>query len=289
MTLAGFVADAADRLVRAGHEPAAARRDAVLLARHVLGWTAARWLAHQHEPIPTEFPGPFAALLARRVRYEPIAYVLGAREFYGRSFVVTPDVLIPRPETELLVSEALARVPDRSEARVADVGTGSGCIAVTLALERPAARIVATDTSPEALGVARDNATRWEVDSRIRWHLGSLLADAEGPFDVIVANLPYVATTDRVSLPREVVDHEPETALFAGPDGLDAIGALVPLASQALTSNGWLLLEIGARQADAVRALLARARFGPASVVSDLQGLPRVVAARPGEVARPHV
>jgi len=289
MTLAGLAADAADRLTRAGHEPVAARRDAVLLARHVLGWTAARWLAHQHEPVPTAIPEPFAALLERRLRHEPMAYVVGAREFYGRSFVVTPDVLIPRPETEFLVAEALARMSDRGEARIADIGTGSGCIAITLALERPAARVVATDTSPDALRVARDNATRWQVDARIRWCLGSLLADAEGPFDVIVANLPYVAATDRAALPREVVDYEPATALFAGPDGLEAIGALVPLVGRALTPHGWLLLEIGAGQADAVRALLARAQFEPASVVSDLQGLPRVVAAQPGKAAQPHV
>lgn len=289
MSLAALVTAAASRLERAAHPPADARRDAVLLARHVLSWSATEWLAHRHDAAPPGFADALDALVTRREHHEPVAYLTGEREFFGRPFAVSPAVLIPRPETELLVAEALARLPASSADPIADVGTGSGCVAVTIALERPDARLVATDTSPGALDVARANARRWGVADRIGWHEHSLLPSDEGPFALVAANLPYVAEGERASLPREVADYEPANALFAGADGLAAIRALVPVAAARLRPGGWLLLEIGAGQAEAVSLLLDASGFGPVTISPDLQGIPRVAAAPRPAAEQPHV
>ncbi len=287
-SLAGRAAAAAGTLTRAGWPPDDARRDAALLARWVLGWSAADWIGRAREPAPPAFASAFEPLLARRLRHEPMAYITGEREFYGRSFQVDRRVLIPRPETELIVEEAVSRLraPVGGERaarepralRIADVGTGSGCLAVTLALEVPGARIVATDVSADALAVARANAARWKTEDRIAWRRGSLLAGAPRPFDLDRLEPAVRAVGRSRGLPPEVANHEPAGALFGGMDGLDVVRALLPEAARALAPGGWLLVEIGAGQAEAAAGIV---RTVPAlrSVVTraDLQGVPRVV------------
>ena len=281
-TLAHSAADAARRLASAGLSADDSRRDAVLLARFGLGWSAADWLTRSHGSAPPGFAPAFEALVARRARREPLAYITGEREFYGRAFRVTRDVLIPRPETELLVEQAVEwlrvfpRAAGAAPARVLDIGTGSGCIAVTLALEWPDARIVATDVSPPALDVARANAERLGVGNRLEFRRTSLAAGVPAS-DLIVANPPYVPDADRASLSPEVRDYEPASALFAGSDGLDVIRALVPSAAAALRPAGTLMMEIGHGQADAVAALMRDAGFSDVRSVPDLQSIPRVI------------
>ena len=283
MTLADCAAGAAQTLAAAGLPVDESRRDAMLLARWRLGWTAATWLTRSYKPVPPGFLPGFQALVGRRARREPIAYITGEREFYGRVFEVTRDVLIPRPETELLVEEALdcLRRIDLTErgaegSRVLDVGTGTGCVAISIALEDPAVQITATDVSTAALRVARSNARRLGAE-RIDFQAVSLAAGVPAAFDLVVANPPYVPEVDRASLPPEVRDYEPSSALFAGPDGLDVIRELIPSAAAALRPNGWLAIEIGYGQADAVVDLFRASGFSQVRTVPDLQSIPRVV------------
>lgn len=287
--------DAARRLVAAGFAPDEARTDAGVLVRSVLGWTTAAWLARLRDPAPDDLLTRLEPLIVRRARREPVAYLTGEREFYGRTFRVTPDVLIPRPETELVVEAALRILhemfpaagsggpstslgPGRQAAgRVVDIGTGSGCIAISIACERPDVDVIATDISSAALAIARDNASR--LGGRVEFVQGSLFAGQPGPWDVVVSNPPYIARADRAALPADVRDYEPETALFGGDDGLDVIRALVVEAAEALRPGGALIMEIGAGQG--VVALLRAARlFVDIHVQKDLQRIPRVVVAR---------
>ena len=285
-SLAAAVARAREKLVHAGLSAEEAARDAALLARFALDWTAAEWLVRRDERAPAGFADRLASLVSRRAAREPIAYLTGEREFYGRRFAVTRDVLIPRPETELVVEQALrglARPPaPESGGRplVADVGTGSGCLAVTLALECPLARVLATDVSAAALEVAKANAERLGALGRVEFRHGAYLGGAMGPFDLIVANLPYVPESDRASLPREVIGYEPEGALFGGADGLDVVRQLVPLAARSLASAGWLVFEIGRGQEARVRSLIGGSALAIDHVTPDLQGIPRVVVAK---------
>jgi release factor glutamine methyltransferase len=262
-----------------------AYRDAVLLARWTLGWDAARWLTRQDDPADDRFVEHFEHAARRRLHREPVAYITGEREFYARPFTVTPAVLIPRPETELLVDETLAVLrrlerPATHRPSIVDVGTGSGCVAITLALEWPSSRIFATDTSAEALDVARCNAGRYSIRD-IDFRLTSLIDGVTGPVDVIVSNPPYVPEADRLTIPPEVSRYEPSSALFAGPDGLEVIRALVPAAAAALGPGGYLLFEIGAGQADGVRQIVASERdLELIDIRPDLQGIPRVCVVR---------
>ena len=280
-SLSAVVDQAAARLRQAGFAPAEARGDAALLARTLLGWDTAAWLARQVEAAPDDFRPRLAPLITRRAAHEPVAYLTGEREFFGRPFRVTPDVLIPRPETELLVEAALGLLAARPAAcRVLDVGTGSGCLAVTIACERPDARLTATDVSAAALAVAEENAVRHTVSGRIRWVHGSLVGPVAEPWDLIVSNPPYIARGDRDSLPPDVRDFEPELALYGGEDGLAVIRAIVQAARGALTPTGTLLLEIGAGQAEAVDRCFAETQaFGPRRRLPDLQGIARVIVA----------
>jgi release factor glutamine methyltransferase len=281
------VSVAAGRLESAGIPGDDSRREAALLARFVLGWDAAAWLTHQREPAPSGFQESFDRLIARRVSREPIAYLTGEREFYGRPFFVTPSVLVPRPETEFVIDAAvgLARARQtggsgrRSEIVIVDIGTGSGCIAITLALELPQARVIATDSSAEALRVAEENARRHGVADRVEFRHGPFLAGYADPVDVVVSNPPYVPESDRASLAPEVARFEPAAALFAGQDGLDVIRALVPRAAAALRPGGALVMEIGFGQARDVQRVVEKARLTEARLVPDLQGIPRVIAA----------
>jgi len=286
VTLHECVAHAGATLFKSGLPSEDARRDAVLLARFVLGWSLAEWLARAWESAPAGFDRKLAALIARRARHEPMAYLTGTREFYGRDFRVTPATLIPRPETEGLVEAAIEIAGSLGSLGSAgpliiDVGTGSGCIAITLALEVPGARVIATDVSAEALDAARANATALGAGN-VRFHQVSNAAffpPALPHAQLIVSNPPYVAERDRASLTADVNDFEPASALFAGDDGLDVIRALVPAATQALAEDGALVMEIGAGQADAVSAIVTRAGLRLDSIRPDLHGIPRVVVA----------
>ena len=281
MTFREHLAAARVRLTSAGLPVTEAAFDAEILARHALQWDRATFIARAADQAPAEFAAAYAPLIERRAAREPVAHIRGVREFWGRDFAVSPAVLIPRPETELIVEEALARAGARHSRsrdaglRIADIGTGSGCLAITLALEIPGAQVTATDISEQALAVARANAGWWKAP--VGFRQGSFLAGAEGPFDLIVSNPPYVPERDRASLAPEVRDHEPAEALFGGSDGLDVIRALVPDAAAHLHSRGWLLIEIGRGQRDAVAAIvhgvpgLALNEFR-----ADLQHIPRV-------------
>lgn len=285
MTIAEWTREASRVLVSAGLSDADARQDAEVLGRSVLGWDRARWIVDSHRVLAAEAAAQLETLIARRARREPVAYILGRREFYGRDFLVTPAVLIPRPETELLVmaGQALARAAiDRGTANphLLDVGTGSGCVAVTLALEVPDARVTATDVSPAALDVARDNASRLGAAERVTFVQAPFAAGLRASVDVLVSNPPYVALRDRDMLQPDVRDHEPALALFGGPAGFDVIDALVTAARAALVPGGALVMEIGAGQRDEVAARLEAAGFHDITFTEDLAGYPRIVTAR---------
>jgi release factor glutamine methyltransferase len=281
VTFADCATDIARQLADAGAEAGEAARDAELLLRHCLRWEAADWLAHRTDPAPATIAAAVMPLVARRAAREPMAYITGEREFWGRAFAVTPDVLVPRPETEGLIEAALAwRTAERQAPRVIDVGTGSGCLAVSLALEWPDAHVWATDVSAGALATARRNAERHGVAGRLTWARGGLFAGLAGAFDLVVSNPPYVPDRDRATLPPEVADHEPAAALFGGPEGLDVIARLLEAAPGVLGSGGRLLVEIGFGQAEAVRALVQGVdALTLVDIRPDLQGIPRVLVA----------
>jgi release factor glutamine methyltransferase len=294
MTLHDHVAAARARLAAAGLPADSAAFDAEALARIALGWSRAEYLARRSDPPPPGFAAAYDGLVARRERREPVAQIAGVREFWTRDFEVSRDVLTPRPETELIIEEALAnreaaspgprrhrvRTDDWTAARrlrVVDVGTGSGCLAVTLALEMPEADVLAVDISERALVIARRNANRLGAGNRVRFVRTSLLEGLAPGIDLIVSNPPYVPDGHRQALSSEVRDYEPREAVLGGPDGLDVIRHLLAQASERLAPGGRLLMEFGAGQDDGVRALIA----GTAGVVlhsirQDLQGIPRM-------------
>ena len=279
--LGTILAAARDRLVRADITPSEAAVDVDLFARTILGWDRARLLTSLTAPAPDALEPRFAEWLARRENHEPSAYIVGQREFWGRDFLVTPAVLIPRPETEFIVEEAAAVARESRQKgqmlRVADVGTGSGCIAVSLALEIPASRLVATDVSDDALGVATQNAARHGVADRIEFVQTSYLNGVDREFDLIAANPPYVRDRDKPALSR-VVRHEPDVALFGGAKGLDHLDAVVETAVAKLRDGGWLVMEFGFGQEDDVRELVQkRPALRVDHVRADLQGLARTI------------
>ncbi len=262
-------------LVAAGLMPDEAALDAEVLARHVLGWDRAELLTRWHLPPPGVFEAAYAAVIARRAAREPVALITGHREFWGLDFHVTRDVLIPRPETELLVERALALCARRPCGRIVDVGTGSGCIAVALAHELPSTHVVGVDCSAAALAVAARNVARYGLTGRVHLVRSDLLEAIAGPVDLIVSNPPYVARDDALGLQPEVIDFEPGVALFADDDGLAALRELCEAAASRLAPNGLLVVEFGATQEPALRAM-ARARGWTMETTVDLAGLPRV-------------
>jgi release factor glutamine methyltransferase len=258
-----------------------ARRDAESLLLHHIGKSRTWLLGH----LDDEFAGcrsiGYRGILGRRRRGEPMQYITGETEFYGLPFRVTPDVLIPRPETEHLVERVVELAALFPEPHILDVGTGSGAIAVSLAQGLPNALTAATELSAAALAVARENADRNGVAERIRFLQGDLLAPvAAEKFDIVVSNPPYVPTEDRDTLAVEVRDYEPALALFAGNDGLDTYRRLIPCTYAALVPGGFLAFEIGYGQSAAIQSMLCAAGFADITFTPDLQGIPRVATAR---------
>ena len=253
------------------------RRDAQLLLLRALDRDAAWLLTHPEAPLSDEQLKRYDDWVARRERHEPMQYILGEQEFYGLRLRVTRDVLIPRPETEHAVEAVLARGGRGAAVRICDVGTGSGAIAVALAHALPLAEVTAVDRSRGALAVARENALRHGVAERVRFVESDLLAAVRGErFDVVVSNPPYVR--DDEVLEPQVAEWEPGAALFAGPTGLEVYWRLIPEAWEGLLPGGWLVLEMGQGQREAVAELLVG--WDEVSFVQDLQGIPRVASAR---------
>ena len=279
MTAAALLADAAATLAAAGVE--APEWDAERLLRHVLGWDRAALLASPDRAVPEPEAERFRALLARRAAREPLQYILGTQAFWKHDFLVTPAVLIPRPETELLVETSLELLKGVEAPIVVDVGTGSGCVALSLALERPDAVVHATDISGQALDVARENARRFDLEGRVAFHQGQLLEPLSGlEGHLVVSNPPYVDPAEREALAPEVRDHEPERALFPPGDALSVYRRLVPASARLLRAGGALAVEISPSIPRDVARIFAAAGFVDATVRADLASLPRVVFGR---------
>lgn len=259
------------------------RLEAEILLAHARRCPRIQLYVHYNELLSDDERGLMRDLVRRRAQSEPVAYLVGHREFFGLNFRVTPDVLIPRPETETLVLEVIAAIKSHAGARLLDVGTGSGCIAISAAVNLPNAVVTAIDISSRALDVARENAARHGVSERIRFLEGDLFAPLTpaDQFDVLVSNPPYVADGEMETLPADVRLHEPPLALRAGRQGLDVLSRLIAGASAFLSETGTLLLEIAPEQGPAVHELLNQSRsFEPARSIKDTFAKDRVVAAR---------
>jgi release factor glutamine methyltransferase len=276
-TLGKAVAYGSSQLKQAGiRNP---ERDAELLLLYTTGLSRTDLITQPEHGLTADEENRYREAIARRVLSEPVQYITGEREFYGLRFAVTPGVLIPRPETEHLVEAALERIPPNTPFRIADVGTGSGAIAIALAVARPLAKITATDISPVALQVAKENAAAHGVADRVTFRESDLLDNVvPSEYDLVVSNPPYIADGEREILDVEVRDYEPARALFAGPTGLEIYERLIPQASHVLQPGGWLIMEIGAGQHLQLSRLLKD--WSNISFVPDLQGIPRVVLAQ---------
>jgi release factor glutamine methyltransferase len=259
------------------------RLDAEVLLAHARGCRRIDLYTSFTEPAPDDVRSKFRDLIRKRVEGYPVAYLVGRKEFFSLEFEVGPAVLIPRPDTETLVMEALALAKTMAAPRFVDVGTGSGAIAVAIAKNHPGAVVTATDISPEVLSVAARNAVKHGVADRVRFHRSDLLQDVgnEAGFDFIVSNPPYIATEDLPKLPVGVRDYEPAIALDGGPGGFRVIERLLAQAHPRLLPGGYLLVEIGAPQEETVRQMIARyAEYELSPTVRDYSGHPRVLKAR---------
>ncbi len=257
--------------------------DAERLLRHLLGWERAALIARPDAEVPPELSLRFRGLVSERARRVPLQYLLKTQAFWKHEFLVGPEVLIPRPESELLVEAALALLDPLERPLLVDVGTGSGCIALSLAAERPDAEVHATELSPEALEVARANAARLGLSARVHFHQGDLLApmaELSRALDLVVSNPPYVDARDRHTLAPEVRDHEPAMALFGLEPPARTYERLAREASALLRPGAHLAVEIGLGQEQAVSATLEAAGLPVARRLPDLQGLTRVIVAR---------
>jgi release factor glutamine methyltransferase len=274
----GRLLDEAARNLAASADLVEARREAQILLGHAMRVSRAWLSAHRDDAADSFAADSFRELVRRRLAGEPVAYLVGRREFYGLQFRVTPDALIPRADTETLVDAVLEKLPNGAQPDVLDLGTGSGCIAIAIAHERPAARVTAVDVSAAALIVARENAAA--IGAEVEFVQGAWFGELDGRrFDLIVSNPPYVATGDP-HLQQGDLRFEPATALAAGEDGLADIRIIVAEAPAYLREGGWLLFEHGYDQADVCRDLLLDAGFGAVSSRSDIAGLPRVAGGR---------
>ena len=256
--------------------------DARVLLQHVLNVDRAYLIAHSTSTLAPDKIERYTQLVARRQQGEPVAYLVGQREFYGLTFKVTPAVLIPRPETELIVEQALARLSEHVPSQVLDLGTGSGAIAIAIANHRPLAKIVAVDHSPNALAIARENAATLLCDRRsaIDFRISDWFsAVANEHFDIIVSNPPYVADNDP-HLNQGDVRFEPKIALAGGPHGLDFLAHIARNAAPRLAPGGWLLMEHGYDQGDACASLMRECDYREVRCFADLAGIPRVTAGK---------
>ncbi len=278
MNISEALAAAADILRDSG--VATPRREAASLLTFILQCEGTFLIAHPEYRLSPADVDRYRAIVERRSRREPYQYLVGKQEFYRLEMEVTPDVLIPRPETEILVEEAIKLIEPLDHPRVCEVGTGSGCISVAILYEVQRATGVATDISPAALAVAARNAERHGVADRLQLVEGDVFAGVEGPFDLIVSNPPYVPNEQIERLQAEVRDHEPFAALSGGDDGLDIISRLVSEAPERLHPGCFMLMEIGFDQTNRVRALFDRTLWEPPSFLPDLQGIPRIVKSR---------
>ncbi len=283
MNLQALLAQSRQHLATALDLPGSeAALEAQMLLRHAIGGVSRAWLiSHDEQALTPEQQTRFDDLLSRRMRGEPIAYILGQREFYGLEFAVTPDVLIPRPDTETLVEAALRHIPTGQPCRVLDLGTGSGAIAIALAVHRPQAMVTAVDRSESAIDVARGNAGRLGLGT---CHLRLLQSDwfsalQNETFEVIVSNPPYIAADDP-HLRQGDLRFEPASALASGTDGLDDIRTIAAQATSHLAPGGWLMLEHGYDQAERVANLLKQQAFGEVGHAADLAGIQRVTLGR---------
>ncbi len=283
VTLREALTSAASRLT-AANVPSP-RMNAELLLMFALGCDRAYLYGHPERELTGGEQSHYDEALAERARGVPAQYITGHQEFWGMDLIVTPVVLIPRPETEHVIETVLqleaagrSASPTRT-LRIVDAGTGSGCIALALAKELAQAEIHATDISPAALEIARANATRLQLDGRVQFHETDLLQGLETKaFDFVVSNPPYVGESEEDQVQLEVRKFEPRQAVFAGPTGLEVISRLIPQASDTLKPGGWLVMEISGTIADDVRRLLAG--WNDVQITNDLQGIPRVVTAR---------
>ncbi|MGA9799613.1 MAG: peptide chain release factor N(5)-glutamine methyltransferase [Terriglobales bacterium] len=282
MTLRDALASAFSRL-SAANVPSP-RLNAELLLMFTLQCDRAHLYAHPERTLSPDEQSRYDLALSERGRGMPTQYITGHQEFWGMDFIVTPAVLIPRPETEHVIETVLERVrvgrapSPAALLRIVDVGTGSGCIALALAKELPYAEIHATDISPAALEIARANAARLQLESRIRFHQTDLLRGLDPGFDFIVSNPPYVGESEADQVQLEVRRHEPRNAVFAGKTGLEVIKRLIPQAWESLKPGGWLVMEISGTVADRVHELLTG--WNDVGITKDLQGIPRVASAR---------
>lgn len=261
------------------------RLDTEILLAHVRGCKRIELYTRYDEVLSDEQRSAMRELVRRRAKAEPVAYLVGHREFFSLDFQVTPDVLVPRPDTETLVVELLALAKPLAAPRILDVGTGSGCIAITAAVNHKGAQVTALDLSEAALSVARENAQRHGVADRIRFLHGDLFAPlaADEMFDLIASNPPYVADSELESLPPDVRLHEPHAALLGGADGLDVVRRLIADAPRHLADDGSLLIEIAPEQARAVTGLLeSSGHYADVRIIKDLAGKERVALARKG-------
>jgi release factor glutamine methyltransferase len=252
-----------------------AKSEAQLLLQHLLNVNRAWLIAHENDALETNIYAVFEALLNRRLNGEPIAYILGAREFYGLNLKVTPDTLIPRPDTETLVEAALAKILQNDNLKILDLGTGTGAIALAIAKHRPLAKLTAVDASENALKIAQENAQNLQIVN-VQFMLSNWFdALINQRFDVIVSNPPYIEEND-AHLTQGDLPWEPISALVAGQDGLDAIRQIIQTAPQYLNPHGWLMLEHGYNQATSVADLFKQAGFSEIETLKDLGGNERV-------------
>jgi release factor glutamine methyltransferase len=276
-TIAQALVESAQILRKAG--VAESRRDAASLLSYIIGRDLTYLIAHADAELSMSDASRFREFTERRAGGEPLQYVLGHQDFYNLEFEVAPGVLIPRPETEILVEKTLSLIGQTEEPLICDVGTGSGCIIISLLHDRPGARGVALDISPKALNIAKRNADRLEVSNRLDLRESDCFAavTANERFDFIVANPPYVPEGAYATLQREVRDHEPVEALVSGPDGLNMIRRLLRDAWDFANPNGYFLFEMGFDQNEGVLALVSQSKWRLTEVLDDLQSIPRIV------------
>lgn len=276
LNISSAISSATERLYKAGiPDP---RREAASLLRYSIDRDAAFLIAHPEYQLTTEESDKFENTVRRREMREPFQLIVGWQEFYGLDFEVAAGVLIPRPETEILVEKAIALLAGIDQSRIFEAGVGTGCIAVSILHSVPNAAATGVDISSKALELAEQNAERHGVSDRLSLRKADLFDGVTGKFDLIVSNPPYVPTGDANSLQPEVIDFDPPEALFAGNDGLDIIRRISAEARQNIKPNGYLLMEFGYGQAERVKELFAGSDWGHFEILEDLQGIPRTLA-----------